>query len=68
MGEKTICIICLFGCNLMLNLYKQDHYVALYNLEERSYEGDFFTKGGGPEEFADFVVLNQNNNSTFWGE
>lgn len=72
-GEKLDYInhIGFMGCELMypylmLNLYKQPNYVALYNLLERSYEGDYFTKGGGPDEFADFVILNQNNDSTFW--
>jgi len=72
-GEKLDYIehIGFMGCELMypylmLNLYKQANYVALYNLVERSYEGDFFTQGGGPEEFADFNILNQNNDSTFW--
>lgn len=72
-GERIDYIhhIGFMGCELMypyllLNLYKQENYIALYDIEQEKHIGDFFKKGEGPEEFMDFCILNRNNDSSFW--
>ncbi|MBE6288329.1 MAG: hypothetical protein E7099_09140 [Mediterranea massiliensis] len=59
------------GCELvypylLLNLYKQSEFIALYHLEKEEYIGLFFSKGEGPEEFLAFNIVNRINNGSVW--
>lgn len=61
----------VFGCEirmpyLFLNLYRQNNYIAVYDLEAKRFVGDCFTKGKSGDEYIDFDIVNQYNDSVFW--
>lgn len=60
-----------YGCEvkypyLFLNLFNQDKFAAVYDLENQKFVGDFFTKGKSKDEYMDFCMLNENEGSLFW--
>ncbi len=72
-GEKLNYIqnIGFYGCEiiypyLILNLYKQENHIAVYNLKKELYYGDYFKGGVGPNEYLDFTILNQYRDSIIW--
>lgn len=51
---------------LFLNLYRQDEFVAVYNLQEQSFLGNYFSHGKAGDEYVDFNIVNQNGDNVFW--
>ena len=61
----------MYGCEvkypyLFTNLANQKNFVAIYDLESKSYIGDFFNRGQADNEYIDFNILNQFNDSLFY--
>lgn len=61
----------VFGCELrypylFINLYNQEHFISVYNLVTSTYIGDYFKRGNAGNEYLDFNIINQNNDSVFW--
>lgn len=61
----------MYGCEvkypyLFTNLSNQKSFVAIYDLESKRYIGDFFNRGQANNEYIDFNILNQFNDSLFY--
>lgn len=57
-----------YGCEvyypyLLLSLAKQDSLLAVYDLETKEFIGNYFSIGGGPDDFRSFVITNQSKSS-----
>lgn len=61
----------IFGCEvrnpyLLLNLFNQDNFIAVYDLVEGKFLGNVFTKGKTNDEYVSFDMVNMYHDSVFW--